>query len=586
MEEDQTGSPVFSPTAEQRKSISDFVEMVLSSKPPAQTQQQQEHTSSVSVSMSPSRESVVKTNSNKQFIRIVVIRDVKETTQCRSSSDSAASKSGANSPSTTSPTAATSSSPLLLDSSEIKDYEDLIQCLSNHLLSPGGSSSEYIQSLTFQDDDGETYSLDDDDSLDIFKSSNGGEGLKLNVAIGLNAIQSNNNSLTGNNVVVDLRSASISTEGVLVPPINITPATAMMTTRTNANNNISNLSDRELDDDNISHTTSSVTVPTVLPHFTSIASIPQKCKIFGCSITADGAKVVTGGDDGTVRIFSLRNYQKLFSLKGHKSRVLSCDTSPVVEMLTSSSADGTVRLWTTIDGGKKVITFRGHTDKVYRARFTPHGDYVLTASCDGTARVWKCPLLGGGTSSSLTSSPQPQPQHCVRQFRVSSSFVTGPSTHVYDIVSVDKKGSTALASTSDGHVAHLSVEVGVTLGIHRVHHQAIWGLSVSPDESSVATASMDGQIKLWSIHETREIGTVGAHSAAVHSAFFMENDSRYLLSCGKDGVVLLWDVRKMDSGKPLVSMPVCNGAVHCLHEKKGQLVASCNEPTVKIWKRV
>jgi WD40 repeat protein len=49
--------------------------------------------------------------------------------------------------------------------------------------------------------------------------------------------------------------------------------------------------------------------------------------------------------------------------------------------------DGTARLWD-VQTGEEVRRFAGHTNEVRNVAFSPDGRYILTASADRTARRW------------------------------------------------------------------------------------------------------------------------------------------------------------------------------------------------------
>jgi hypothetical protein len=74
-------------------------------------------------------------------------------------------------------------------------------------------------------------------------------------------------------------------------------------------------------------------------------------------------------------------------LYGHRGLVLSVAFAPDGQRLVSGGADGTVRLWRTGDG-EELSCFEGHAGRVNAVAFSPDGQTVFSCSADGTIRRW------------------------------------------------------------------------------------------------------------------------------------------------------------------------------------------------------
>ena len=63
------------------------------------------------------------------------------------------------------------------------------------------------------------------------------------------------------------------------------------------------------------------------------------------AFSADGSRLATASQDGTVRIWDPTSGEQLLVLRGHGALVSSVAFSPDGSRLASAGADGTVRVW-------------------------------------------------------------------------------------------------------------------------------------------------------------------------------------------------------------------------------------------------
>ena len=65
------------------------------------------------------------------------------------------------------------------------------------------------------------------------------------------------------------------------------------------------------------------------------------------SFSPNGKRIVSGGADGTVRLWDVETGSILKTLTGHTGSIESVSFSPDGKMLASGSVDGTILLWDT-----------------------------------------------------------------------------------------------------------------------------------------------------------------------------------------------------------------------------------------------
>ena len=81
--------------------------------------------------------------------------------------------------------------------------------------------------------------------------------------------------------------------------------------------------------------------------------------VYGVAFSPDGTRIVSGGDDGTVRLWTLDGKPAAKPFKGPERGVRSVAFSPDGMRIISGGHDGTVRLWT-LDGKPAAEPFKGH----------------------------------------------------------------------------------------------------------------------------------------------------------------------------------------------------------------------------------
>ena len=224
-------------------------------------------------------------------------------------------------------------------------------------------------------------------------------------------------------------------------------------------------------------------------------------------------------------------------LIGHSQTVTSLDFSPDSSYLLSSSADGSVRLWST-ETKTNVVCYRGHNFPVWKAKFAPLGYYFASASHDRTARLWVTSNINamrifaghGSDVNSVAFHPnyyylftgssdktmrlwEVQTGDCVRIF-------TGHTSAIYDC-QVCPDGKFAVSAGEDMAVNIWDLAAGKRCGILKGHTGPIWSLDVSGDGNILASGSSDNSVRLWDLRalsDTDATSTTSSGSSAAASS--------------------------------------------------------------------
>ncbi len=91
--------------------------------------------------------------------------------------------------------------------------------------------------------------------------------------------------------------------------------------------------------------------------------------VMSIAISPDGLRIVSGSNDGTIKIWDAVNESLLRTLTGHKNTVLNVAFSSDGLQIVSGSWDKTIKIWDTTNGSL-VHTLRDHTAPVMSVAFS------------------------------------------------------------------------------------------------------------------------------------------------------------------------------------------------------------------------
>src|SRR5262249_27549258 len=112
---------------------------------------------------------------------------------------------------------------------------------------------------------------------------------------------------------------------------------------------------------------------------------------------ADGTVyVLSGGEDGTLKLWNWTEHRCLRVLHGHTSAVYTVVVTADGRHALSGSDDSALRWWGLAAGPSHQL--RGHTGSVRAVALSPDGRHALSGSDDETLRWWD---LAAGTSHQL-----------------------------------------------------------------------------------------------------------------------------------------------------------------------------------------
>lgn len=262
----------------------------------------------------------------------------------------------------------------------------------------------------------------------------------------------------------------------------------------------------------------------------TIESRRHRSSIICMALSPDGKQLVTGGIDGTIRVWDAETGKFLRALLGHNSYVYSLSWSPNSSTVASAgSHDGTVRLWD-VEAGRQTNVYKGFKGYVYHVAWSPDGNSLIAAG--GTSGwVWLCAGSGEGSVAMevgqhvyhLAWSPDGnQLASCGRQLPVSVvDIVTKKSGR--SLGTVDD-AFTAVAWSPDGRFLAGAGATGTTVWDLKSEEEKVavklpgasTSVAWSPDGKQLVTASSRAQVQIWDFASGKPVGTVAGSASRVY----------------------------------------------------------------------
>nr|WP_197023645.1 TIR domain-containing protein [Rhodococcus sp. UNC363MFTsu5.1] len=274
--------------------------------------------------------------------------------------------------------------------------------------------------------------------------------------------------------------------------------------------------------------------------------------------------------------------------------------------IVSGGSDGTVRLWNAHTGQPEGTPMTADRGGVSRVAFSRDGDTIAAGGSDGVVRLWETstqkPL---NTPDTDDRSPVLGLAFKADDQRIASATLDGslrwwdPGTGQLDSEPVSNLvGGTVLsmAFSPDGRwlalgsednsirLADLSTPGYTLVGEAMAGHQgAVQSLAFSPDSGQVASGSADGTVRLWDAQRRTPTGSpMAGHEAPVTSVAFSP-DGRRIVSGDLAGTIRVWDVATgRPAGKPLVGHKGSVTSV-AFSSDGGRILSASADTTIRIW---
>jgi WD40 repeat protein len=321
----------------------------------------------------------------------------------------------------------------------------------------------------------------------------------------------------------------------------------------------------------------------------------------------DSRLLAAGGKDGKIRVWNVQTKQRIATLGGlgvgHTKWINSIGFSPDGLSLLSASTDQTIRIWDLHKREEKAVLL-AHTNSVKSLAFAPNGEVLFSAGHPEIKR-WNLSKFAG------KSKKTDQLIHAGSVYGIDFSndgkYIFSAAwkgglwmwdTHKQEkimewsahqssanAVSVSKDQSRIASVGNDGIVKIWDYDLISKTYVNLANFDEVKGnqliaVNLTANGKQVFAASSMGYAKLWDIAEQRL--THSFHHVGKIATTAMSPNEKYVATAGQDGSISIWDVK---TGEKIRSYKHHKAQINMLkfHPTLNYLLAASSD---KSWSRM
>lgn len=246
-------------------------------------------------------------------------------------------------------------------------------------------------------------------------------------------------------------------------------------------------------------------------------------QILSIAFTPDGQRIISSAYDRPIRIWDVASGQSVGEPIEAERPFCYFRLRPDGKKLASFSQSGVVRMWNAETGLPLSESFE-HEGPVTDLSFSPDGKSLITGSQDGSVEILN-----------------------VQAAALPRVYFTTKNRYPSACFGLD--GTRILGST-EGKVLMFN-RTGTPVGKPMQHADPIFRMKLSPDGTSLVTATWDGSAKIWNLQTCDLQVPVLKHSGRLLEVAYSP-DGRWVATASEDSTARIWNARTGEPASPLL----------------------------------
>lgn len=274
------------------------------------------------------------------------------------------------------------------------------------------------------------------------------------------------------------------------------------------------------------------------------------------SITADCKKAVSGGVDGTLKVWNLE-VGDFHVLNGHKKTICSVAITPDGQIVVSADSDGKILVWNESGKCEKI---KECNDMIWSIAITPNGEKVVYAKNDGTFSKWNLKTgdsenYNGKTNGIQSVDITPNNEIIVQGKEGNVNlWVLNPETMDYEehetfkghdeticSVKITPDGKRIISGSYDASIGIWNLEDNKSK-ILKKHQITLRSVDITPDGKITISGGDDRNLGIYDVNNDH-FKTLKGHTKTISSVAVIPDGSK-AISGGDDKIMRLWDLEK------------------------------------------